>query len=291
MTATSAIRYACVSPHPPIIVPEVGRGRERGAVRTITALKQVAQEVRAQAPDTAVLIATHGPLDPRGAVILDAPSASGDLAAFGAADVKLELRTDRALVEAIVREARSAGAPVRPVRSWGSGLDWSVTVPLYYLRQGLGQAPVTPMNVSFAPPEDHFRLGAAVRAAIEKAGRRAVIIASADLSHRLSEDGPYGFDPAGPELDRRIMHAVKAWDPRWLFEMDDAFRERAGDDAVASISFLMGVLHGLSVRPRILSYEGPWGVGYMVAAVDVLESAGATPASERPMFGAGNRER
>jgi aromatic ring-opening dioxygenase LigB subunit len=279
MAATTAICYACISPHPPIIVPQVGRGRERGAARTIAALRQLAQEVRAQAPETALLMATHGPLNPRGAVILDAPSASGDLSAFGAPDVKLELRTDRPLVEAVLREARAAGASLSPVPSWGSGLDWSVTVPLYYLRQGLGQAPVTPMNVSFAPPEDHFRLGAAVRKAIEKTGRRTVVIASADLSHRLSEDGPYGFDPAGPELDRRIQRAVEAWDPRCLFEMDDAFRERAGDDAVASISFLMGVLHGLNVRPRILSYEGPWGVGYMVAAVDIQESTGATPAS------------
>ena len=56
--------------------------------------------------------------------------------------------------------------------------------------------------------------------------------------------------------------------------MDEAFREQAGDDAVASISFLMGALDGLRVRPRVLSYEGPFGVGYMVAAIDILEDEG-----------------
>ena len=87
----------------------------------------------------------------------------------------------------------------------------------------------------------------------------------------MSEDGPYGFDPAGPELDLRIREAVASWDVEALLTMDEEFRERAGEDAVASISFLMGALDSLRVRPRVLSYEGPFGVGYMVAAVDILE--------------------
>jgi hypothetical protein len=36
----------------------------------------------------------------------------------------------------------------------------------------------------------------------------------------------------------------------------------------------MGALDGLRVRPRVLSYEGPFGVGYMVAAIDILDDEG-----------------
>src|SRR3989337_1874969 len=88
------------------------------------------------------------------------------------------------------------------------------------------------------------------------------------------EGPPSGPPPAGPELDRRIREAVASWDAEALLTMDEGFRERAGDDAVASISFLMGALDGLRVRPRVLSYEGPFGVGYMVAAIDILEDEG-----------------
>ena len=133
------------------------------------------------------------------------------------------------------------------------------------------------MNISFLSAAKHFRFGQAVRQAIDRVGRRAVIVASADLSHRLSEDGPYGFDPAGPELDRRVREAVASWDVEALLTMDEGFREQAGDDAVSSISFLMGALDGLHVRPRVLSYEGPFGVGYMVAAIDILEDGGEAP--------------
>jgi AmmeMemoRadiSam system protein A len=52
--------------------------------------------------------------------------------------------------------------------------------------------------------------------------------------------------------------------------MDEDFRRRAAEDAVPSVSFLMGVLDGLSVQPQVLSYEGPFGVGYLVAVVEVM---------------------
>ena len=267
----TAIKFACISPHPPIIVREVGRGRERELQRTIDALEQLAGDVAAHRPDTVLLMATHGPLNPGAFVLLTAPAAQGGFARWGAPQVSLRFDTDPELIAAIRDEAEQAELPLDAAARWDDGLDWSVTVPLYYLRCGMADAPLTPMNVSFLSARRHFQLDQAVRRAIDRVGRRAVVVASADLSHRLSDDGPYGFDPAGPELDLRIREAVASWDAEALLTMDEEFRERAGDDAVASLSFLMGALDGLRVRPRVLSYEGPFGVGYMVAAVDILD--------------------
>jgi AmmeMemoRadiSam system protein A len=270
----TAIKFACISPHPPIIIPEVGQGREREVQRTIDALEQVAADAAAHRPQTVLLMATHGPLNPGAFVLLTAPAADGDFSRWGAPQVNVRLHTDPDLIDAIRDEAARAELPLDSAASWNEGLDWSVTVPLYYLRLGISDVPLTPMNVSFLSPRKHFQFGQAVRRAVDRVGRRAVIVASADLSHRLSEDGPYGFDPAGPEFDRCIRDAVASWDAHALLSMDDAFRERAGDDAVTSISFLMGALDGLRVRPRVLSYEGPFGVGYMVAAIDILDDEG-----------------
>jgi AmmeMemoRadiSam system protein A len=270
----TAIKFGCISPHPPIIVPEVGRGREAGAQRTIDALQQVAGEITVHRPETALIMATHGPLNPGAFVLLTAPAAQGDFGRWGAPKVSFHFDTDAELIAAIRDEATRAELPLDAANRWNGGLDWSVTVPLHYLRSGMGDAPLTPMNISFLSAARHFRFGQAVRHAIDRVGRRAVIIASADLSHRLSEDGPYGFDPAGPELDRRVREAVADWDVEALLTMDEGFREQAGEDAVSSISFLMGALDGLPVRPRVLSYEGPFGVGYMVAAIDILEGEG-----------------
>jgi AmmeMemoRadiSam system protein A len=273
----TAIKFGCISPHPPIIVPEVGQGREAGAQRTIDALQQVAGEITVHRPKTVLIMATHGPLNPGAFVLLTAPAAQGDFGRWGASQVNFRFDTDAELIAAIRDEATRAELAVDAANRWNGGLDWSVTVPLHYLRSGMGDAPLTPMNISFLSAAKHFRFGQAVRHAIDRVGRRAVIIASADLSHRLSDDSQYGFDPAGPELDRRVREAVAAWDVDALLTMDEGFREQAGEDAVSSISFLMGALDGLSVRPRVLSYEGPFGVGYMVAAIDILEGEAEAP--------------
>ena len=265
------IVYACISPHPPVIVPEVGRGREREVQRTLDALGQVASMLASHRPELAVLVAVHGPLHPAAFTLLDADRAEGDFAQWGAPQVQLSFPVDREAVSAVRHEASARGVPLRVVSRWD--LDWSATVPLYYLRSGLEGSRLVVLNISFLSPQEHFRLGQALRAAIDRLGRRAVVVASADLSHRLSPEGPYGFDPAGPELDRRLEEAVAGWDVEAVLTMPLDFRERAGDDAVPSLSVLMGALDGLRVRPRVLSHEGPWGVGYMVASVEVLGEA------------------
>ncbi|MFQ6019351.1 MAG: AmmeMemoRadiSam system protein A, partial [Dehalococcoidia bacterium] len=276
----TTIKFAGVSPHPPIIVPEVGRGRERQTQATLDALAQVAAEMSAQAPHTVVLIATHGPTRPAAFSALAAPVAKGDFAQWGAPKVRLQFETDQEAVTAIHEEARHSNVPLEPIRRWGDGLDWSCTVPLYHLQRAMGEAKLVCLTISHLSPQHHFALGQAVRRTLDRLGRPAAIIASADLSHRLSEDSPYGFDPAGPEFDRRICEAVARWDVAAILDMDTDFRMRAGDDTVPPLSFLMGTLDGLRVRPRVLSYEGPWGVGYLVAAIDILDDR-EPPASVR----------
>jgi AmmeMemoRadiSam system protein A len=251
----TAIKFACISPHPPIIVREVGKGREQEVQSTIAALEQVAGDVAAHRPETVVLMATHGPMNPGAFVLLTASAAEGDFARWGAPQVTFRFDTDPELIGAIRSEAEQAELPLDTPSRWDGGLDWSVTVPLYYLRCGMADVPLTPMNVSFLSARKHFQLGQAVRRAIDRVGRRAVVVASAD-------------------------EAVASWDAEALLTMDEAFRDKAGEDAVASISFLMGALDGVPVRPRVLSYEGPFGVGYMVAAIDILEGEVEQPRAE-----------
>jgi AmmeMemoRadiSam system protein A len=126
------------------------------------------------------------------------------------------------------------------------------------------------MTISFLTPRQHFALGQAVARAVRQLDRRVAIIASADLSHSLTESAPNGYDPMGAVFDERLRKAIAAWDVTTVLGMEEDFRRRAAEDSVPSVSFLMGALDGLSVQPQVLSYEGPFGVGYLVAAVEVM---------------------
>ena len=262
--------FACVSPHPPVLVHEVGKGRERATQKTIDALGEAARRMAQHQPETVVLISPHGPLRADAFGILTAPDCSGTFAEWGAPQVAFAFENDLEAVELIRAGAAQAGLPLEPIARWREGLDWGCTVPLYYLRSGLGDARLLPMTISFLSPRRHFALGQAVARAVRQLDKRVAIIASADLSHSLTESAPNGYDPMGAVFDEKLREAIAAWDVGAVLGMEEDFRRRAAEDAVPSVSFLMGALDGLSVQPQVLCYEGPFGVGYLVAAVEVM---------------------
>jgi len=245
-------------------------GRERATQKTIDALEEAARRLAQRQPETVILISPHGPLRRDAFGILTAAACSGTFAEWGAPQVTFAFENDVEAVDLIRAEAAHAGLPLEPIARWREGLDWGCTVPLYYLRSGLGNARLVPMTVSFLPPRQHFALGQAVGRAIQQLDRRVAIIASADLSHSLTESAPNGYDPMGGVFDEKLREAIAAWDVAAVLDMDEGFRHHAAEDAVPSVSFLMGALDGLAVKPQVLSYEGPFGVGYLVAVVEAM---------------------
>ncbi len=292
----SGIAYACIAPHPPLLVHEVGRGREQQTHHTIEALQQVAEEMAAHRPETVLIFSPHGPIEPRAVGILTSPTAQGTMARWDAPDVRFRYENDLDAVALVREEAARADLPLIAIERWDDGatpgLDWGCAVPLYYLRPGMGDARLVAMTPAFLPPQKHYEIGQAIGRALERLGKRSVIICSADLSHALAPSAPGGFDPAGLEFDEKFEQAIADWDVSWVLETTRDFRRRAAEDAIPQTAMLMGALSHLRVRPSVLSYEGPFGVGYLVAAVELLgprpqpekesEPAAAVAASDPP---------
>ena len=262
--------YACICPHPPVIVPEVGQGREAEAHRTIDALRRVASELASFEPETALLASSHGPGQHQAIGLLTAHEVSGDFSQLGAPEVRFAFQTDQELAGRIQHEAKKTDVRLAPLRRWDGGLDWGCTVPLYYLRDALGDASLLPMTISWLEPRFHFELGRAIGRALADYNRRVVFICSADLSHALFPGAPSGYHPAGKLFDEHYRRAIEEWDVKWLVHLESEFRRHAAEDAVPQTAMLMGALGDYRIQPRVLSYEGPFGVGYLVAAIDVL---------------------
>jgi aromatic ring-opening dioxygenase LigB subunit len=264
--------YACICPHPPVIVPEVGRGREAETHRTVEALRRVADELASYQPETVLLVSSHGPSQHQAMGLLTAPQVAGDFAQLGAPEVRFAFDTDQELAERIQEEAARDDVRLVALRRWDGGLDWGCTVPLYYLSAsgGLAGARLLPMTISWLEPHFHFDLGRAIGRALAGYERRVAFVCSADLSHALFPGAPEGYDPAGKLFDEHYRRAIEAWDVKWLVHLESGFRRQAAEDAVAQTAILMGTLSGYRIQPRVLSYEGPFGVGYLVAAIDVL---------------------
>lgn len=260
---------AVLTPHPPVLLPEVGKGREREISATGNAMRQAAEEVARWKPEVLIVSSPHTILYGDYFHIAPGSGAVGSMAAFGAPQVRMEVPYDAPLREEIIRRAESAGLQAGTLGQRDPSLDHGVLIPLYFLRKAGVTCPIVRMGLSGFSALDHYRLGQCVAQAVEALGRRAVFVASGDLSHKLKADGPYGFAPEGPVFDEAVTKAMASGNFLDFLTMDPSLCERAAECGLRSFQIMAGALDGLAVQPRLLSHEGTFGVGYGVALFPV----------------------
>jgi len=200
------IIFACLSPHPPIILPSVGSEKDRKQVKkTIESLNSLGHKLKESNPDSIIISAPHP--------------------------------------------------------------DWGFNVPLHFLAQGF-KGEIKTYLMGLEEPKFYFEEGKKfyTKYKIQNTKYKIALIVSGDMSHCLKEEGPYGFNPDGPKYDKALIDALKKKDIETILKLDDLYPE-AGECGLRSFCFLLGILEasGISWQPEILSYEGPFGVGYLVA--------------------------
>ncbi len=272
-----------LSPHPPLLIPEVGGEALEQVRQTREGLEAVCRAVAESRPERLVLITPHGPVHPRAVPVFVVDRLTGNLGRFGHPEVTLGLDVDRALALALIRAAEERGVPVLALdeslaasRQVALELDHALMVPLYYLERAGVHVPAVVLSISWLPEEEHVRLGEALRDVLRGCPHRVAVVASGDLSHRLLDSGPYGFDEMGPVFDRRLLELLEKTDPAGILDLPEEMVERAGQCGVRPILTLLGSLEP-GAQARIHSYEGPFGVGYAVAHFSLPEEPLARP--------------
>ena len=260
---------AIIVPHPPLIVPTVGRGREREVQATIDAYRAAAGQAAEWNPAVLIVTSPHVVMYTDYFHISPGKGASGDMSAFGAAQTRLEARYDGELRDEVIRQAEADHVRAGTLGERDPALDHGTFLPLYFLQEAGVSCPILRIGLSGFSPLEHYRLGQCIAKAVDKLGRRAVFVASGDLSHKLKDDGPYGYAPEGPVFDRRVTRAMADGDFLQFLTMDPGLCERAAECGLRSFQIMAGALDGLAVDARLLSHEGITGVGYGVATFAV----------------------
>ena len=267
--SASQISGAVIVPHPPIIMPTVGRGREREVQATVEAYRAAAGQVAAWNPEVLIVTSPHCVMYSDYFHISPGKGASGDMSAFGAPQSKLTVEYDGELRDELIHQAEIAGIEAGTLGERDSSLDHGTFLPLYFLKEAGVDCPILRIGLSGFSPLEHYRLGRCIAKAADKLGRRTVFVASGDLSHKLKDDGPYGYVPDGPVFDRKVTDAMATGDFLQFLTMDESLCDRAAECGLRSFQIMAGALDGLSVDARLLSYEGTFGVGYGVATFTV----------------------
>ena len=332
-----SIIAAYAVPHPPLIIPAVGRGLEQHVTATTAAYERIAAELAAARPDVIVLASSHAPAYRDGFYVSVGAHAHASMANFDASRECFEVTYDAALAAAIRSGAHDEGIPVCSYDPRDEELDHASFIPLWFLRNALIEAanqakhgkdnagviatanasedvdagtgatstgatcagatgtgatsagagnaldternpvaatlpPVVRIGLSWLPFETHRALGHVIARAAHADGRRIAFIASGDLSHRLSAEGPYGFRPEGPVFDEQVTDIFRTGALKNLFTISDDLAEAAGECGLRPFLIMAGALEetcsleGADLDAQLLSYEGPLGVGYAVAS-------------------------
>ena len=257
------LSLAAVVPHPPILLPEIGAGREAAAQATLDAYAVIADALRADRPDRVLLISTHGIVTLGRFHLLTAPL-TGDLEPFGAPQCRVEQPNDPILADAVLAAARRDGQPLSPVDHWEPH-DHSAIVPLTLLHGALAETPTTVVSVCFRSAREHYEFGRCLAEAIAGASGRTAAIASGDGAHTLNAESPQGFHPQAAPFQRAFDDALHEWDTEAILGFEEELRREIDESVVSPTAVLAGILRGRPTRVELLAAEAPWGVAYTTA--------------------------
>ena len=253
---------AVMVPHPPLIILEVGKGEENQIKKTIDAYEKAARFISELKPDTIIISSPHSIMYADYFHVSPKAKASGSFRRFGASKVSFTEQYDEQLVRKICSFADAENFPAGILGERDPSLDHGTMVPLYFIEKYLKDFKLVRVSLSGLTLSDHYHFGELIRQSVNALGRRAVFVGSGDLSHKMQEYGPYGFDENGPVYDRRIMDVMSQARFGELFDFEESFLEKAAECGHRSFVIMAGALDGLKVIPERLVHEDVTGVGY-----------------------------
>jgi len=264
------LSFASICPHPPIIIPTIGSSSDLELVkRTIKAMEDLREGFERKEIESLIIISPHGPISEREMTLNKREQLYGDLIMFGDFSSQFNFENDKEICEKIEEECRKEQVPLRTIEA---NLDHGCLVPLFYLTKTI-KPKIVPLGYSFLDRESHFLFGNILGRMAKDSKKRVGIVASGDLSHRLFPGAPAGYSPRGKEFDKKLIELLEKKDIERILNMDENLIEEAGECGYRSIVILLGAISEFKISDlefQILSYEGPFGVGYLVANIKGL---------------------
>ena len=263
MANASSLVFAGIAPHPPIMVPEVGRDAIAEVRSSIEGMAELTRRIIDCQTETVILISPHAPLEASAFVAYDGPQLYGDFANFRAPTATAHAELDGELLDEITRSAATENLVVLKIR--GRDLDHGTAVPLYFLQRNGWHGKVVALGYTFLSNEDHLRFGNCISSAVAQLGRRVAFVASGDLSHRLKRGAPAGYSPEAHLFDEEVVDAIRGGATDRIVNIDQDLRRTAGECGYRSMLVALGIIKDANKSTEVISYEAPFGVGYLVA--------------------------
>ncbi|MFA7244088.1 MAG: AmmeMemoRadiSam system protein B [Patescibacteria group bacterium] len=266
------IVFAAFVPHPPLLIPEIGKESLKEVKPTEEAMLELSKRFEENDIDSVLIISPHGNLNPYAMTIGMAPRFSGNFGEFNAPEISMSFPGNIELSNNILNGARKEKVPAE-TQNHDDGyyvLDHGVMVPLYFLTKDSAKIEIVTIGYSMLDRAAHYSFGEIIGKICEKDERRIAIIASGDLSHK-HQNNFGGIDGAPEKFDNLVRNSLQKFDPEKIIYADEDMQEAAGECGYRSLLIALGAIAQKKIEPEVLSYEHPFGVGYLVVDFQVSE--------------------
>jgi len=254
--------FAGIAPHPPLLVPGIGKGEIAKVEKTKLALEQLEQDLYLAKPEVVMIISPHGSFFKDAFCINANVNFKSDFGQFGDMETTMTWKGADFLAAQISHTLSEKAVPIQMVSN--EKLDHGSSVPLFYLTQHLPDVKILPIGYSMLDNKSHLNFGELLKEAIMESGKRVAVIASGDLSHGLTTDAPAGLSKVGKEFDEKIIELLQTRNTVGYTSLDEKFVEESSQCGYRSFLILLGILKDMDYSFKNYSYEGPFGVGYLV---------------------------
>ncbi len=263
------IKFACITPHPPILIPSIGKENLAYLEKTKNSLEELAKNAKEKKIKTLIIISPHGQIEKDYFTINASPDFEVNFENFGDFSTKFNAKSDTGLIYGIKEELEEKNL----IKTIGNSLlDHGSAVPLYYFIQELKDVNIVPIYYSDLNLEENYNFGKELKKLLARYKKNIGIIASGDLSHRLNKNAPAGYSPRGAKFDKKLIDLLKNKKSQDILEMDEELIHEAGECGLRSIAVLLGLMEDIEYDPKLLSYEGPFGVGYLTMDFEIKNS-------------------
>jgi AmmeMemoRadiSam system protein A len=271
------VTCAALMCHAPIVIPRIAGTRADECARTTAAMREVASRLCAHEPDVLVLISPHTPRDPKRFGVSRAAWLEGDFGRFGLSEVGVRMRGAPEAAEAVAEAAAK-----RDLATWspsGTQLDHGALVPMTFLVEAGYTGKVLLIALPYPDTGLEPTMGHAIADAARTLDQRFVVLASGDMSHRLTPGAPAGFHPRAKRFDQRFVELLTQGELGEATRLAGELRELAAEDVVDSCAVAAAAVGFDATGHRVFAYEGPFGVGYCEALLYEGEAPATTDAT------------
>ncbi|MDP2820851.1 MAG: AmmeMemoRadiSam system protein B [bacterium] len=258
------LSFASFLPHPPVIIPSVGSEKDRKITeKTIVAMEKIATDFQSKEIDTVVIVSPHSQLDYGRITLNISPVLNGNFNLFGDFKTLFSFKNDIKVLKQITEELEKEKFPFRLLND--NFLDHGVLVPLFFLMKNKKTLPkIVIIGYSYLDNKTHFEFGKILKKVFKETDKKISFIASGDLSHCSTENAPCEYSPKGKIFDEKIVSLVKEKKIEEIINLEKNLVENACECGFKSLLILLGVINDEKWKPEIISYEAPFGVGYLV---------------------------